>query len=1576
MLRAFRTLYVAFVFMVSRRIFLWTGEHKREVVLNFDDNDIQFNPPPIPSLSNQSFNQGLLTHIRDYYDHLSYLSWPSFVYEAMFLLGTISTAWQVFVLIFKTTRWIYSIRSPSIQSNKRSHTPTFKSRDDIKGWLSMFERHHQDLSDNKKGQVIVDFLSPEVNEELESFLLKEKPRAGYQEIRKALLRLFAKHETIQDPIMSLVSRTQHEQENLFQYMGALKRLSREAFEKEMFARDELIKDRFIRGIKDERIKSKLCESYNLRLDKMMELASEWESKLKKTDTVKYKPHINKLATVESGDESSEPRFGTDNKRARFYSISREDSGRISSKEKPENSRPLKILQLTKAAIEHVHSKRPDPIRGVCKINNQMVVFDLDTGADVSALSETAFETLNPLPKLTQINREIHSAGGIMDNILGLARVNVQIGKDTVSSHLLIVKGLTVDCLLGRDLLPYSTELKCMSKLIHKKIKAVSDELMKDKNKLIDSTDSSSRSFTKRVAENLKAGYKIAINCIKENLDEVANTIELFKIKLSEVSASCLLELKKNVLCPIKHKINLINPFSTPIRVKVRRVPYHKRMEFKVMLDEMLEAGLIQKSESPWSSPVLLVSKPDGSIRFTVDYSKLNNLTIKDAHPLPNAEDMFALLANSKWYTKLDLYQGFYQIPLDDDSKKYTAFACEWGLYEYNVMPMGLTNAPATFQRMMNNVLRECIEEGYVSVFLDDILIHSSTLDEHFKHLSKVVEKLRQNDLKVKLKKCELVKQEVTFLGHVISYGRIKPDPSKVEALHRYPRPTNLTQVQSFLGLAQYYRKFIEFFSAIAAPLYFLTSKDGCEKDGTLKWSELCEKAFNQLRSILTSDSFLVLPDMSLMFRLDTDACNSGVGAVLSQFQDGAWRPIGYFSRGLNKAQKNYSTTEKELLAIVLAIEYFHQYLYGHLFEVYVDHQPLSWLLSCSKPNARLARWLIRLGNYDFKIIYRSGKKHCNADALSRWSIEEPPVVEDDDEGTPLIINVIKDQGQNAYDYSNVNLLDQSDDPDIQWIIGLKQENVKRSSIQPNNLSDGQKSLLRFYEDLTVIDDKLYQLEKWENRPKLVLAKSKINMAIELVHSNILSGHLGTKRTKEKLFGRFFRPKLGHAIDQFIRYCEICQKTKTPGRHPKARLNPILTDQPLQLVTMDIVGPLPTTTNGSKYILVICCHFSKFVVLYFLTDQTAETIVEKYLSFAFLFGFSTNVLTDLGTNFQAEIMQKIYELLDVYQLKTSAYHPECNGLTERFNRTLKTMLSGFVDENQNNWDKLLGKLVFAYNVSIHSATGYTPYELMFGRKPKLPIDLVTSHPNQPTDQPNSGDVFVNLQHPEQSKVDLYLQQLKEHLAEAFAQVKLNRDLRLEKTQWLYNRNIRPETYNEGELVLKNVVTIKQGLSKKLAHKWEGPFIIVKKLNDLNYQVRWAKNPKAKARTVHHNRLKRFFGPLSAPNTPDEHSSNEPDLTQPIPVEIQAKNVKKRGRPKKMVSDVVVKNKQTRGRKKKKPGRPRKIPIAPNPPPNHTHPKPNPTKPRDTLPKQVPNQDPNPQHNRPARNRRPVDRLTYN
>ena len=382
-----------------------------------------------------------------------------------------------------------------------------------------------------------------------------------------------------------------------------------------------------------------------------------------------------------------------------------------------------------------------------------------------------------------------------------------------------------------------------------------------------------------------------------------------------------------------------------------------REEFKKTLDEQLEAKLIEPSNSPWSSPINIVGKKDGGIRITQDYRLLNEVTVKDAYPLPVIDHMFAKLSQSSYYTKIDCFSGFYQIKLDQESKPLTAFSCEYGLFQFRVMPMGLTNAPATFQRVMNEVFKDLIDENKVIVFIDDFLVHSPDRESHLKNIMAVTNRLKTNGIKVKLNKCVPLARNIKFLGHVVSHNSIRPDFEKIAAIKNFPVPTNLERLQSFMGLANQYRKYIKSYAKLAQPIYELMLTNHLDssyrnKNGTIKskrvtieWNEESLVAFENLKSAICSDNVLILPNFEKEFVLITDASDKAYGAVLCQNVDGDLKPVAFFSKQMNSAQQKNSTSEKELLAIVMSIEHFHSFLYGRKFKVQSDHQPLKWLFA-------------------------------------------------------------------------------------------------------------------------------------------------------------------------------------------------------------------------------------------------------------------------------------------------------------------------------------------------------------------------------------------------------------------------------------------------------------------------------------------------------------------------------------------------------------------------------------------------------------------------------------------------------
>ena len=428
---------------------------------------------------------------------------------------------------------------------------------------------------------------------------------------------------------------------------------------------------------------------------------------------------------------------------------------------------------------------------------------------------------------------------------------------------------------------------------------------------------------------------------------------------------------------VKHKINTGD--NKPIAQNPYRADIGRRKIIKEEIKKMFKNGIIRKSSGPWASPVVIVEKKDGSKRFCVDYRQINDITITDAHPIPRIDDLLEQFREANWFSSLDLASGYWQIEMDEKDREKTAFTCHLGLFEFNVMPFGLKNAPPTFQRMMNEILGDWLDE-FVVVYIDDIMIYSGTFEEHMEHIERVLNKLKECNLMIKLKKCRWCEQNIEFLGHVVGKDGLKPDPSKIEKVKGIKEPTTVTQVRSFLGLCSYYRRFIKGFSKIAKPLNELL-----KKNKRFEWKERQQKAFEKLKEKLIEYLILTYPDYGREFILITDVSGEGLEAVLTQLnEEGKETVIAYASRNLKEAEKNYPITEQECLAIVWGVEYFNKYLVDRKFTIVTDHSALKTLKTAKIPKSgRRARWMMNLQQYDFEIKHRSGKSNSNADALSR-----------------------------------------------------------------------------------------------------------------------------------------------------------------------------------------------------------------------------------------------------------------------------------------------------------------------------------------------------------------------------------------------------------------------------------------------------------------------------------------------------------------------------------------------------------------------------------------------------------------
>jgi hypothetical protein len=1033
---------------------------------------------------------------------------------------------------------------------------------------------------------------------------------------------------------------------------------------------------------------------------------------------------------------------------------------------------------------------------------------------------------------------------------------------------------------------------------------------------------------------------------------------------------------------IKHKITLKDPFSNPIKQKMRRIPHSKSKQFQDLINEMLEAGLIQPSNSPWCFPVRLVAKSDGKLRLTVDYIWLNDITIKDSYPLRNIDDLYVRLAMSMVYSKFDLLSGFYHVFLDENSRLFTAFATEWGLFEYRVMPMGLSNSPATFQRFMDTVFKDLIAEGIVLVFIDDILIYSKSIEQHYKDIQRVVEVLVKHNLKVKLSKCELFKTEIDFLGFRVVQGTIKPSPAKVEILFKYEKPITIAQLQGFIGLASYYRRFIAGFSKICSPLYDIVKAIPVDYNTTKfwpawkkkafspklpYWNEVCEQAFSYLRTCLTTSPILILPDINKDYILDTDACDYAVGAVLSQERAGHVLPVEYFSKSLDLNQRKYHISEKELMAIVFSIEHFKQYLYGSKFLVNTDHQALIHIHRTKKNHPRLQRWLLELQNYDFQIKYKEGKKHTNADGLSRWLLEdeEPEAKDEHEELRVLSINAIEsensedncgwssdsgsveeNEGFSSDDEVEDSELDESvrDEPnelvesslnvqefdaDISWIksLILNHQDVKPKQVEFGN--DIRQKFFSQYDRLRIVNDVLYRYKEDKNgdlKQQLVISVEMATVISKHIHSSKFNGHLGFRKTINKVLDRFYRPALNLIVKDVLKNCKVCQKVKNLPHPAKAPLKPLIVVEPLELVTLDLVKMQHKSKQGNLYILVISDHFTKFVQFHAVKDTSAIETGRKLYKFICCYGIPERILSDQGTNFESDLLKYVWELLDIKKLRTSPYHPQTDGLSERNIESLIGMLRAFSNTKQNNWESYLESLSFAYNTAVHATTNQTPYFLMFGHRPKIPIDLVFANNKELITEEDvlefsmTKDQFVqmldkNFILPEKNdSVDVsvqiaseYARQLSERLRFVYARINRNKALKLDKYKLNYDRKIRPFHYEIGDLVLKDKpARTREGRYRKLGIKFDGPYKVLKVIDPLNYLIK-RDRPGSRKQVIHHNRLKKFYqfgsrdqkAECKSSSTESSSSDDNVDAKDGLnKKEAELIKKKSRGRPKKV------------------------------------------------------------------------------
>ena len=921
---------------------------------------------------------------------------------------------------------------------------------------------------------------------------------------------------------------------------------------------------------------------------------------------------------------------------------------------------------------------------------------------------------------------------------------------------------------------------------------------------------------------------------------------------------------------VKYHMELIDP--TPVKQRYRPLHPNLRDQVHKQLQTMLQSGVISESTSPWNSPLVVAKKKDGSLRLCVDFRCLNAQAKKDAKPLPRIDDTLSLLNGNSFFSSLDLISGYWQLMLDDESKPLTAFSAgSETLYEFNRVPFGYSSSGMCFQRSIEAVLKD-VMYTHCLVYLDDILVKSPDLKSHLHSLDLVFTRLSDSGLKLKPKKCDLFTNEVKFLGFLVSPDGIHPDPDKTTLIKEWAVPDSTKAVRQYLGIIGYYRKFIPKFSLKAAPLTELL-KGKLVKRGNHKtfvpvqfyWTETQQQSFEELRRVLLEEVCLTHPDFNLPFTLEIDASRGALGAVLSQEKDGKLRPIAFASRKTNTAESNYAAHRLEFLALKWAVtNKFKDYLQYAPFKVLTDNNPLLYILRKLDIDAVSQRWAAELSKYDFEIIYRSGKSNTAADSLSRlttptkdndallsWCHEKSHTVNAILQGSSeskdeLIHHDANDETEVLLEKAKLmvgpnQILDwkqiQASDLDIQFVINhvvnngsIKYKDVKKTSRIVKSLYKMRSSLyirngLLFRQITPRPHETVYQ--------QLILNHTCLPVLFFYYHEQ--QGHLGEDRTLQLFRERFYWPKMSYHVRNLVKCCSQCQARKTlPTKHKEEMYHRPLTSNPMDTIAMDHL--IITKQGDQTQVLTVVDEFTKYLFIIPVRSIRASATVEYIINNIFMkYGYPRVIHSDNGTSFSNKVMAELCKISGIQQTFSTPRHSQGNAICERANSVILNLFGTLPANQKKNWHKHCDVMAYCYNSSVHSSTGFSPFYLMYGRKPRLVGDAIL----QVEFEPNSN---VNKNHTKNLR-----------LAHDLCRQKLIQE-RLKFKNIYDQKHHTIATLDKGDIVLHRNYQMKS----KIDNRWEdSPYVVlsqpdkdvpVYKVKELNTDI---------IRICHRNQLLAMF-----------------------------------------------------------------------------------------------------------------------
>ena len=927
---------------------------------------------------------------------------------------------------------------------------------------------------------------------------------------------------------------------------------------------------------------------------------------------------------------------------------------------------------------------------------------------------------------------------------------------------------------------------------------------------------------------------------------------------------------------MQHAIDLVPDGKPPFKCIYRLTKIEKDI-LQDTIKDLLNKHFIEPSKSPFGAPILFVGKKDGTLRMCVDYRALNKLTVKNRYPLPRVDDLLESLAGAKYFSSLDLQSGYHQIRIKAGDEQKTAFRTPFGHFQWNVLPFGLCNAPATFQHAMNNLFGDLIGK-FVLVYLDDILIFSKTREEHLQHLDQILSLLEDNHYYIKLKKCSFMQPEVRFLGHVISQDGIKVDPDKIKVVKEWTRPKDKTEIRSLLGFGNYFRKFIYKYSEMVLPLTNLTHK----KTPTT-WDDNCEQAFLNLKNAIINAPVLKHPDINEPFHLICDASNFASGAILVQND----HPIAFASKKFLKAERNYTTEERELLAVIQGLKLFRCFLEGTHFTICTDHNPLKYFDTKQDLSPRQARWAQYLSRFDYEWKWIKGITNP-ADFLSRNPTftnivfsSDPDLADlDADEAGPSSKKKGKSQRKAKYSHQR-DLLELPVDTGLDSFDSDEEEHLPppkpltRIPVAPATTDTKSEAPLQ-NKAAQLLDFETirigYTKDPWFNKPnntKKLIEKNGLwyykedhilvipnyttlrKTIMEEHHDSKYSGHLGIHKTVQLIKRSYWWPQMREHIKKFVRSCHSCQRNKTDTQGVAGLLKPLqIPYSPWTSISMDLITDLPQTKIGHTAILVVVDRLTKMA--HFMpcsTTVTAPQVAQLFLDFIVkLHGIPKEIISDRDPRFTSHFWQELCIYLGTKQNLSTPYHPQTDGQTERMNRILEEMLRHFVAANQLDWDQHLSTCEFAINNAPQESTGFSPFYLNYGYNPLTPGCALSS----------SKVISVTELH----------QKLKDNLKLARKHIEAAQ----QRQKYYHNtKGKRHVVFVENEMVLLSSehIGLKGDGTPKLHPKFIGPFKILKRVGELAYRLELP--PTLKIHNVFHvSRLKKFYddGRMQPPPKPVE------------------------------------------------------------------------------------------------------------